>query len=147
METTFSLLSKGVIILDLETGEDILKSIEKVIKEKKIKNAIVLTGTGSLSKIHYHTIVKEPNKSQPVKEIYREEEDYIEIFSIQGTIIDEEPHIHLNCSINDEIMLGGHLELGCEVLTGCEICILPLQNINLKRIKNKFGWAKIKEVL
>ena len=32
METTFSLLSEGVIILDLETGEDILKSIEKVIK-------------------------------------------------------------------------------------------------------------------
>jgi len=131
-----------IIILGLQTGDDILRSIVKAIKERKIKNGIIISVAGSLRKIHYHYVVQGPNEIQPVKDVFETKEGYIEILGLQGIIADEVPHLHINCSVND-VGFGGHLELGSEVLTVCEIAILTLPEAKLERIKNKFRYPVI----
>lgn len=124
-------------IVVLNQGDDLLKSIEKVIQKENINNGFIASGIGSLSKARYHIV--EPGDDNPWKDRYIEKEGTIEIVSISGIIANKEPHLHIALSQEDK-GFGGHLERGSIVLTLAEIVILELDE-NMKRIVGKEGFG------
>jgi len=132
-------IEEEVIVIGLDSGEDILSSIEEVIKKRDIKNGVVVSGVGSLAKAHYH-IVK-PGNEKPWKDSYIKKEGTIEVISLQGIIANGEPHLHISMSQEDEAF-GGHLEKGCLVLTLVEIVIKKISG-NMKRIIHEMDYGQI----
>lgn len=131
-----------MFILGLQTGEDLLGSLDTFIKEKGIKNGVVVSGVGSLRKLEYHYVVAGPDETKPVLDIFDTRTGYIEIVGLQGVIADGQPHLHISCAEEDR-GYGGHLEPGSEVLTVCEIAVLSLPDASLVRTRNSFGYPVI----
>ncbi len=117
------------VILHLGKGEKVLESIRQEITRLNIRTGFVASGIGSARKIVYHRIATLENT--PTDEFITVEKP-IEIGSIQGLIIDGEPHLHIMCSSKDE-SFAGHLEPGSEIQYLAEITILELTDSDLVR--------------
>ena len=127
------------MLVALDTGEDILPAIRRVIAEEGITDGVVVSGIGSLAKARYHIV--EPGDRLPWKDTFLERKGTIEILSISGLISNGEPHLHIAMSQDDQAF-GGHLEEGCEVLTLAEIVILRLSG-RTERIVNELGFGRL----
>ena len=129
-----------VLIINLERGEDLLKSIEGELKKHGINDAIITGAIGSLSKVVLHRVTGfEPT---PVDE-YVTLEKPIELASLQGVVLDGHPHFHMVISDVKEAYTG-HLHEGTTVLYLSEITLLELVNPGLKREPDSLGIAKLK---
>ena len=111
---------RGIVFLSLHRGDDVLASIQRLISEAHLENAVVMTGLGSLSKGHFHIIA---SNNYPPGDTYFKMEGPLEIAQIAGIIAGGEPHLHLTLLDKDQRTWAGHLEPGCEVLTLCELSI------------------------
>ncbi|HUV07485.1 MAG TPA: PPC domain-containing DNA-binding protein [Spirochaetia bacterium] len=129
------------IILQLERGEKLLESIRGLLERESIQNAIVLSAIGSLQRAHLHRVtgMQEP----PVDEFIILERP-MELASLQGLVIDGEPHFHMVIS-DRENTYSGHLEVDTTVLYLAEIALAELKGIELKRVKNELNIARIAE--
>jgi len=129
------------IILQLERGEKLLESIRGLLERESIRNAIVLSAIGSLQRAHLHRVtgMQEP----PVDEFIILERP-MELASLQGLVIDGEPHFHMVIS-DRENTYSGHLEVDTTVLYLAEIALAELKGIELKRVKNELNIARIAE--
>ena len=81
-----------IVVLNLQRGEKLLESIREQLKEEGIKNAIVLSAIGSLQKAVFHRVTG--MEETPVDEFITLEEP-MELASLQGVVIDGEPHFHM----------------------------------------------------
>ena len=45
-----------VVIVRLKSGTDILEGLNEAIQKEKIRNAVILTGIGSLTRYHFHDV-------------------------------------------------------------------------------------------
>jgi uncharacterized protein len=122
------------VILHLGKGELVLESIQAEISRLGIRTGGVTSGIGSARKIVYHRIADV--EDSPTNEFVTVEKP-IEIGSIQGLIIDGEPHLHIMCCSKDE-SFAGHLEPGCEIQYLAEIMILELTDVDLVRRFDKY---------
>ncbi len=122
------------VMMHLSKGEGVLESIEKEIKRLEIQNGFVASGIGSARKIVFHRIAD--TEDNPTNE-YITEEGPIEIGTIQGLIIDGEPHLHITWSAKDKTFTG-HLEPGCEIQYLSEIIIIELLDVDLVRRLDEF---------
>jgi predicted DNA-binding protein with PD1-like motif len=116
-------------ILRIDTGEDILISLKKFIKENNIKQGVVVMGYGTLGKISLHWVTH--NRFPPEAD-YGKWEGGIEIMSINGMIVNGEPHVHITASDKNGAF-GGHLEEGCECYVLCEIGIVEVSGASMTR--------------
>ncbi len=121
------------VVIALDTGEDLLQVIEEAIVREKIANGVVVSGIGSLSKIHYHIV--EPGTEKPWKDTFFEKEGTIEVMALQGLIADGQPHLHITAS-QDDVAYGGHLEYGSIILTVGEVVILKLDQPMERRLNH-----------
>ena len=64
----------------------------------------------------------------------------LEIASLQGVILSGEPHFHMVIS-DLENTYTGHLENDTTVLYLVEVCIVEINGINIKRVKNNLNIA------
>lgn len=133
---------KELTVIGLDSGDDLLSAIEEVISNQNIKNGIIITGIGSLSRAHYHIV--EPGNEKPWKDKFIEKEGTIEIIGLQGIIAEGEPHLHISLSQGDKAF-GGHLEKGCEILTVGEVVIKSVSD-NMKRVMHEMGYSQISQV-
>jgi predicted DNA-binding protein with PD1-like motif len=69
----------------------------------------------------------------PVVKYYTIDEQ-AEIGSISGTIVDHEPHLHIDIGIRDKETYIGHLEPDSLVLLLAEVCILKFNDVKMKRL-------------
>ena len=97
-------------MLRLESGDDILRSLEKFAQTKKL-GASLVEGIGSLNKAklgHYDFRTKQYK--------YETFEDDFEILSLSGNISSMNrkplPHIHVTLGRRDFSVIGGHLDDG-----------------------------------
>lgn len=118
---------KGGMIVRIDRGEDVLHTIEAAIKEHDLNHAVVVSACGSLDRYSYHAVA---STNYPPGDYYRSDTGSFQIQSIQGLIVDAQPHLHILMS-SREGAFGGHLEPGCRALTQCEVVILKLENIGL----------------
>jgi len=132
--------SGRVVVLNLERGDLLLESIQEELARLGIKDAIITSAIGSLSKAKFHRVTG--LEREPVDE-YLTVEKPMELASLQGIVVDGHPHFHMVISDLEQTYTG-HLEEGTEVLYLVEISLLELKDMGLSRVKDENNIAKFR---
>lgn len=103
-----------VVVLRFKYQADLLAGIEKIVKEQKIKNAVILSGIGSLRNYHIHSV---SNREFPSKNVFvKDPTAPADIISVNGYIIDGRIHAHMTLA-DENKAFGGHIEPENSVFT------------------------------
>lgn len=100
-------------IIQMKPGTDMLEGLNTVIEEKKIKNAVILAGIGSVTDYHYHVV---SDRNLPPAQEFPKASVAMDLVSVQGYILNGRIHAHISLS-DENSMVGGHLEKGTKALT------------------------------
>ena len=129
-----------LVVINLERGDLLLESIRDALDSYGIRDAVITSAIGSLSKVVLHRVTGyEP---QPVDEFITLEKP-MELASLQGIVVDGHPHFHMVVSDLEQAYTG-HLEEGTTTLYLVEISLLELTNAELKRIPDENNIAKLR---
>ena len=105
---------KNVLILRFKYKADLLAGIEEMVKKHKIRNAVFLSGIGSVRNYHIHGV---SNRTFPSKNMFvKDDSNPADIISINGYVIEGRVHAHMTLA-DDEKAFGGHIEPGNPVFT------------------------------
>jgi predicted DNA-binding protein with PD1-like motif len=103
-----------IVVLRFKFGADLLAGIEKIVAERKIKNAVILSGAGSVRGYHLHQV---SNRDLPSKNMFEKDPHApADLIGMNGYIINGKIHAHMTLATPDKAF-GGHLEPGTEVFT------------------------------
>jgi predicted DNA-binding protein with PD1-like motif len=131
---TATFLQSRVHVLRLGPGEDLLDSLWRYARVTKIKAASVVSVVGSLTDTNIRYADQENGTSL---------HGHFEIVSVVGNIdLQKEDshdnegngHIHIACSNEEGVTIGGHALVGNVVYTTAEITLLELSNGLFDRI-------------
>lgn len=124
-----------VVVWRFKYQTDLLAGMEKMVKEQKIKNAVILSGIGSLRNYHVHSV---SNRTFPSKNaFYKDPTAPADILSMNGYIIDGRLHPHMTLSIGDKAW-GGHVEPGNSVFTFAIVTVgVFADGVDLSKIDDK----------
>ncbi|MBI5118771.1 DNA-binding protein [Candidatus Poribacteria bacterium] len=122
--------SVEVIVVGMGPGELLLESIMNAIRERDIRNGVVVSGIGTLKTCRMHYI---KHTDFPPEDAIFKLEQPLELLSVSGVIADGEPHLHAVVSHADREAQGGHVEPGCEVAYLAEIVIHKFNDLEMKR--------------
>jgi predicted DNA-binding protein with PD1-like motif len=103
----------NLLFIRLNPGDDILSGIREAVEKNGIKNAVILSGVGSVVSHHFHVVASSVN---PPKEEFTKGDKPADIVNINGFIINGRVHSHI-IHTDKDIAYGGHLEIGVKVLT------------------------------
>lgn len=135
----------GHVILQLQPGDKALESITETIDDHGIDTGVVVSGIGSLNKLHVHYVVpyeEFPDFAEDNDDVdeYLHEEGAWEVGSLQGAIADGEPHLHITAfEAESGRMIAGHLEPDSVVHALMEIVIRPIEGPELARRPEEMG--------
>lgn len=103
-----------ILVLRFKYKADLLAGIEKIVKDENIKNAVILSGAGSVRGYHIHQV---SNRDFPSKNIFvKNPTEPADMISMNGYIINGKIHAHMTLATPDKAF-GGHLEPGTTVFT------------------------------
>jgi predicted DNA-binding protein with PD1-like motif len=124
-----------VIIWRFKFGADMLAGIQKMVKEEKIKNAVILSGAGSVRNYKVHQV---SNRDFPSKNMFVTDPTApADLISMNGYIINGAVHAHMTLA-NPEHAFGGHLEPGTNVFTFAIVTVGVLSDgVDLSRVDDK----------
>ena len=129
-----------LVVINLERGNLLLESIREELVRLNIRDAVITSAIGSLSKVHLHRVTG--YDPEPVDEFITIEKP-IELASLQGIVVDGHPHFHMVVSDLEQAYTG-HLEDGTTVLYLVEISLLELKNVDLVRTPDENNIAKLR---
>lgn len=135
---------KSTIFARLEPGEDILQSIEQVVKSHNVKSGqLTLIGAVSKAKLGYF------NRVTGEYEDFTIEKD-LEVVSGMGNIArlaDDSIVVHAHIIVADEdgVCWGGHLMLGCEVSVTIELVIIET-DADLRRARDELTGLNLMDI-
>lgn len=120
-------------IIRMKSGTDMLEGLNRAVKEKKIINAVILAGIGSVTDYRYHVV---SDKNLPPAEEFPKASVPMDLVSVQGYILKGKVHAHIALS-DENSMVGGHLESGTKALTFFIITVgvLP-DSLNMENFDN-----------
>ena len=122
--------------LRLDAGDYLLESIEQFIKDEDIKNAVVVSGIGTLDYCVLHMVM---TTGYPAVEHFERWEDKpLELSSLSGVIADGHPHLHTVVS-DHKVAFSGHVEPGCRILYLGEVVIAEIEGVAFKRVRSEKG--------
>lgn len=128
---TFTSENKGKVhLIHLTEGDDLLNSLREAAKTLGIKTGIVTSGIGSLRKIVYHYTNATTEKPQ---DEFRTVTSVCELVSLQGIILESEPHLHALMSEGGTSCHSGHVEEGCEVQYLVELSVIEVEDFPVAR--------------
>jgi predicted DNA-binding protein with PD1-like motif len=137
---TFTASGLGrVLIVNLSRGDRLLESIATAVREAGLRDGIVMSAIGSLQKARFHRVTS--FAEQPEDEFVTLEKP-IELASLQGLIVDYQPHFHMVIS-DRENAYTGHLEEETIVAYLSEITIAELKGVSLQRARDRNNIAKL----
>lgn len=124
-----------VVILRFKYQADLLAGIEKGIKDQNIKNAVFLSGIGSLRNYQVHSV---SNREFPSKNVFVEDNNApADIVSVNGYVINGRVHAHMTLT-NEEKAFGGHIEPKNSVFTFAIITLGVLSSdMDLSKVDDK----------
>jgi predicted DNA-binding protein with PD1-like motif len=124
-----------IAILRFKHKADLLPTMEEVIQEEGIKNAVILAAAGSVRNYHIHSV---SNRDFPSENIYtKDPSDPADLVSMNGYIIDGRIHAHMTLTSGDHAF-GGHLEPDTNVFTFAIVTVGVLgENVDLSKIDDK----------
>lgn len=122
-----------VVVLRFKYQADLLAGIEQMVKDEKIRNAVILAGAGSVRNYQVHTV---SNRTMPSKDTFVQDPTApADIVSMNGYVIDGRVHCHMTMA-NPDHAFGGHLEPGTNVFTFA-IVTLGVFDKDLSRVDDK----------
>lgn len=122
--------------LRLTRGQDLKKELIKFTKEKNIKAGCILTCVGQLSRATLRMA-----EAKVIKDF----EDVYEIISLEGTLCQDNVHLHLALSDAEGKCTGGHVKDNCLIGITAEIVIGELDDIEFSREYNEdTGYKELK---
>lgn len=125
-----------VIVLKLEEGDMVLESIKDLCDKEHIQNAVIISGTGTLSQARVHRI--SDLNCPPAQMVDVIDDTPIELASLDGFVADSNLHIHCVLGAPGKVW-AGHLMEECRIEFFGEIVIQELLGINLERHPNERG--------
>src|SRR5438034_1029100 len=103
-----------VVVLRFKFDTDLLAGLEKMVKQEKIRNAVILSAFGSVRGYQVHQV---SNRDFPSKNMFvKDPTKPADIISMNGYIINGKIHAHMTMATPDRAF-GGHLEPGTTVFT------------------------------
>ena len=124
-----------VVIMRFKYQADLLAGIEEMVKKEKVKNAVFLSGIGSVRNYHVHSV---SNRTFPSKNVFTKDSSApADIVSINGYVIDGKVHAHMTMTDSTKAF-GGHIEPGTNVFTFAIVTLGVLSDgIDLSRVDDK----------
>src|SRR5437667_1399907 len=108
-----------VIIVRLKNKTDMLEGLKQAVAREKIKNAVFISGFGSVTSYQTHVV---GNTTFPPKETFTKESGPFDILTVSGMVLDGKVHAHITLATPTKA-LGGHLEPGTSVFTFATITL------------------------
>ena len=103
-----------VVVLRFKFDTDLLAGLEQMVRQERIRNAVILAGIGSVRGYHYHVV---SNRAFPSQDLFiRNPADPADLVSMNGYVIDGRVHAHVMFG-GRAGAFGGHLEPGTTVFT------------------------------
>src|SRR5258708_14302732 len=103
-----------ILVLRFKYNTDMLAGIEKIVKQEKIRNAVVLSGAGSVRGYQIHQV---SNRDFPSKNMFvKNPTEPADVISMNGYVMDGRIHAHMTMATPDKAF-GGHLQPGTSVFT------------------------------
>ena len=124
-----SLSLRKIHVLRIDPGEDVLESVQEFLRQADVRQAVILGGYGTLAAYHLHWVT---HNRIPTENAFGRGEGGIEILSMNGLVVNGEPHIHVALSTQDGAF-GGHLEPGCTAYVLCEVFFAEVEGVTLDR--------------
>jgi predicted DNA-binding protein with PD1-like motif len=124
-----------VLIFRFKYQADLLAGMEKMVKENKVRNAVILSGAGSVRGYQVHQV---SNRTMPSKNMYEKNPTGpADLISMNGYIINGKVHAHMTLA-NADKAFGGHLEPETEVFTFAIVTVgvLP-DDLDLTKLDDK----------
>lgn len=115
--------------LRLDPGEDLLEGLQQAARELGIRDGAFLGGVGSLTSYHVHVV---SSTDLPPENAFMKGEGPFDILAITGHVLGGRVHAHLTFSDTEKAM-GGHLELGCSVLTFAVVTLAELLDTDMAK--------------
>jgi len=124
-----------VVILRFKYQADLLAGLERMVKEQKIKNAVILTAVGSVRSYHYHMV---SNRTFPSKDMFVENpEGFADITGMSGYVMNGRLHPHITFADQNHAF-GGHLEPRTTVFTFAVVTLGVLADgVDLSHLDDK----------
>jgi len=123
-------------IVRMKPGTDLLAGLNEFIREKEVRNAVILAGIGSVTDYHFHVV---SDKNLPPAEEFPKASVAMDLIATQGYVLDGRVHAHITLS-DENSVVGGHLEPGTKALTFfiLTIGILP-DSLDIEKFDN-YTW-------
>ncbi len=134
----FTLINEAgsrILTVSLARGEMLLEGITAAVRERGIRDAVVLSCIGTLSSLTYHRVTT--LDAQP-REEYPTVRGPLELCALQGSVVGGVPHLHIVCS-DRQGTYAGHLEEKSEVLYLAEVVLMELAGRPLRRVRDENG--------
>lgn len=122
-------------IIRLERGDFLREVLVDLAKKEKVSNAVIVSGIATFDEVNMQmaTTFDYPIEYHVVNLI-----EPLELGSLDGTIINFEPHIHGVVSNAGQVWAGHFLD-GCKVLYLGELVVQELLGVNLIRKPDQNG--------
>jgi len=124
-----------VVILRFKFDTDLLAGLEKMVKQEKIRNGVILSGAGSVRGYHIHQV---SNRTFPSKNTFiKDPEGAADIIGMNGYVMNGKVHPHMTLA-TPEGAIGGHLEPDTKVFTFAIVTVGVLSgSADLSRLDDK----------
>lgn len=122
-------------IVRLERGDYLREAIIDMIQKEGIQNGIVTSGIATFDEVN---IRMANTYGFPIKYDTHHLREPLELANLDGTIINQEPHLHGTVG-NGEHTWAGHLMDECRILYLAEIVIQEVKGANLTRKPDQDG--------
>jgi len=122
-----------VLVLRAKNKTDLLTEMEKQVKAQNIKNAVILSGIGSVRGYRFHNVT---GRDYPVPDMFVSAPNTpADFIGMNGYIVNGVIHAHIVLALGDNkgTTVSGHLEKGTEVLTFAIVTVGVL-NTDLGRV-------------
>jgi hypothetical protein len=112
-EVSVSSQIRRVVLVRLKYNADLLEGLRQAVKNEKIKNAVILSGVGSVTSYHVHAV---HNTTLPAKLAYTQRNGAMDLIAVNGYVLGGRIHAHITMT-DDQKAFGGHLHEGTKVFT------------------------------
>ncbi|MGE5326659.1 MAG: PPC domain-containing DNA-binding protein [Deltaproteobacteria bacterium] len=103
-----------IVVLRFKHNTDLLAGLKEMVKQEKIKNAVILSGFGSVRNFQVHQV---GNRDLPPKDVFiKNPSAPADILGMSGFVMDGRVHPHITLANGDKAF-GGHLEPDTTVFT------------------------------
>ena len=114
-----------IVVLRFKYNTDLLAGLAKMVKQEKIRNAVILSAIGSVRNYQVHEV---GNREFPIKDVFvKNPATPADILGMSGFVINGRLHPHITLASPDRAF-GGHLEPDTTVFTFAIVTLAVLDD-------------------